>query len=29
VMKQLAEVIASRLRHTRDVCEERVIELEG
>ena len=29
VMKQLAEVIASRLRHTREVCEERVIELEG
>jgi CRP/FNR family cyclic AMP-dependent transcriptional regulator len=24
VMKQLAEVIASRLRHTRDVCEARV-----
>ncbi len=23
-MKQLAEVIASRLRHTREVCEERV-----
>lgn len=26
VMKQLAEVIASRLRHTREVCEERVAE---
>lgn len=26
VMKQLAEVIASRLRHTRQVCEEQVLE---
>lgn len=26
VMKQLAEVIASRLRHTRAVCENRVLE---
>lgn len=26
VMKQLAEVIASRLHHTREVCEERVLE---
>lgn len=26
LMKQLAEVIASRLRHTRQVCEQRVTE---
>ena len=26
IMKQLAEVIASRLRHTREVCEGRLVE---